>query len=433
MVSFNPLFQRDFFNGMQGARNGAGHQCQGRGQQQGVGGQTVTVESVQSTLTVAYERMQSVVQSRLQTVGETSTTTPAANDDQDYSSQAVADRIVGFIAKRLEQEKANGATDEELMSLYQQGLKGVEKGLREGRDIIADQGKFDGDVKSTFYDTVNKIADGLEQLGKQYFGDDFQNGTKPTVPTNPTNPTNPTTPTIPTTPTKPTKPSNPTTPTTGTGFKAGLTQMQMERSRSFEMEVVTKEGDKVKIMVNSGQAFAGQRVNYEDDANSIEGFEGTFSSYDNLSFSVEGDLNEEELAALNDLFGQVNDVADTFYGGDVEAAFDQAMEVGMDPEQLASFAVNMNQTETVAVRSTYVAVQNMTGPALANPYEDLFKSLGEFADQVKQSSDALANLENAPANMQSLFTDLLSRLHSGYGDEESHANDFSRFLEQINA
>lgn len=402
MLSFNPLTQRDFFSGPQAWRNGLGQHAHGRGPQPVVANQSVSVGSVQTTLTMAYEKMQSVVQSRLQTVGATAGTVPVANDDQDYSSQAVADRIVGFVADRLAQEKAKGASDEKLMDLYQQALQGAEKGLREGRDIIAGQGMFDGDVKSTFYDTVNKIADGLEQLGKTYFGD-----------------------AVPTTPTAP------TTPTTGTGFQASLSQVQMERTRSFEMEVVTQEGDRVKILVNSGQSLSAQQVNYADDNTEIDGFEAEFSSFDNLSFTVEGDLNEAELASLNDLFGQVNDVAETFYGGNIEAAFNQAMDVGMDPEQLASFAVNMNQTETVAVRSAYASVQNMGGPARTNPFEDLFQRLGDFASQVQESNDAVASIESAIENLQSLYTDLLTRLHPGRGEDNGRGNDFQRFMNRL--
>ncbi|HEX4937337.1 MAG TPA: hypothetical protein VFX11_01595, partial [Candidatus Kapabacteria bacterium] len=156
-----------------------------------------------------------------------------------------------------------------------------------------------------------------------------------------------------------------------------------------------------------------------------------FSSFDNLSFTVEGDLNEAELASLNDLFGQVNDVAETFYGGNIEEAFNQAMDVGMDPEQLASFAVNMNQTEAVAVRSTYAAVQNMAGPARTNPFEDLFQRLGDFASQVQESSDVVAGIESAIENLQSLYTDLLTRLHPGRGEDNGRGNDFQRFMNRL--
>ncbi len=411
MPTLNPLSQRDFSAGLQPFRKGFGHQCRGSMPQTAPAAPTLSTETVQSSLAIAYEKMQTVLQSRLQTVGAPAATPAAENSEQDYSPQSVADRIVGFISDRLTQEKANGASDEELQALYQQALQGVEKGLRDGKDIIKAQGSFAGEVKDTFYETVNLIADGLEELGESLFGE-IPDAETPDAET-------------PTTP----------APTTGSGFEASLTQMAMERSRSFEMEVTTQEGDKVKILVNSGQSFSGQQVNYADGSTSIDGFEASFSSFDNLSFSVEGDLNEEELAALNDLFGQVNDVAETFYGGNIEQAFDQAMTVGMDPEQLASFAVNMNQTETVAVRNTYVSVQNMAGPVRSNPYEDLFQRLGDFAKQVKQSAEAVDSIASSLDNIKSLYADLLGRLHPGRGNDEGRradrGNDFQRFMNRL--
>lgn len=399
MLAFKPLFQRDFFSGAQAFQRPGMEKFRGPAERQAP---TVNVNvSVESTLARAYDRMQAAVQSRFPAVAEPGTAASAPNTDtQDYSPQAVADRIVGFIADRLAQEKAGGASQERLQELYQQALKGVEQGLREGRDIIQDQGLFSGDTKDTFYQTVNRVADGLEQLGEELFGTDID---------------------VPSTP----------TPTVASGFEASRSQVQIERSRSFEMEVVTQEGDRVKIMVNSGQSFASDQLRYQDANTSINGFEASFSSYDNLAFSVEGDLNESELAALNDLFSQVNNVAETFYGGNVEQAFNQAMDVGMDAEQLASFAVNINQSESVAVRETYVAVQNMAGPARENPYQNLFERLGKFAERVQQGADALLSRPGRPANMQSLYADLIGRLPSDQGRARGNGDAFQRFANRL--
>jgi hypothetical protein len=83
----------------------------------------------------------------------------------------------------------------------------------------------------------------------------------------------------------------------------------------------------------------------------------------------------------------------------------------------------------------------MAGPLQHNPFADMFQRLGEFASQVKQSADQLAALENAPSNLQSLYTDLLARLHPdhgrGHGNGQGNAqgndrgNDFQRFLQRL--
>lgn len=397
MLAFKPLFQRDFSGGMPAwQRSGMPTRCS-PGQD---GTLNVSMQSVQATLTMAYERMQAAVQGRFPPVNAASAPADTGAADNDYSPQAVADRIVGFVADRLAQEKANGASQERLQSLYQQGLKGIEQGLREGRDIIAGQGMFSGATKDTFYETVNLIADGMQALGEELFGIDFN------------------------------KPMQRPVTNIG-GFQANRTQVMLESSRSFEMEVVTREGDRVKILVNAGQSVSSDQFRYQDGNTRIDAFEINMSSFDNLSFSVEGDLNESELAALNELFSQVNAVAETFYGGDVEQAFNQAMTVGMNPEQLASFAVNMNQSDTIVVRDTYVAVQNMAGPARLNPYQDMFARLGDFAKQANQGASKLAAIPQAPSNWQSLYADLIGRLHSDRGQSRGYGDAFQRFANRL--
>ena len=398
MLAFKPLFQRDFSGGMPAYRRPSMEDSRGPVGQQST---SVSMESIQSTLTLAYQRMQATVQGRFPAVSETAAPADTSVAANDYSPEAVADRILSFITDRLEQEKANGASPERLKSLYQQALKGVEQGLREGRDIIQAEGLFSGDTKDTFYQTVNLIADGLQELGEELFGVDLE------------------------------EPPVEEGGEVGGGFELGSSQVMLESSRSFEMEVVTQEGDRVKILVNSGQSFSSDQMRFQNGGTSIDAFEVNYSSFDDLSFTVEGDLNEEELAALNDLFSQVNDVAETFYGGDVELAFDQAMSVGMDPEQLASFAVNMNQSETIAVRDTYVAVQNMAGPARVNPYQDMFARLGDFASQANAGADTIAANPQAPSNWQSLYADLIGRLHSGYGRPEGNGDAFQRFANRL--
>jgi len=275
---------------------------------------------------------------------------------------------------------------------------------------------FSGDTRDTYFDTVNRIADGLQALGEALFGSDLD-VPDATVPDAGTPTGDEPTPNVP-------------APAPGS-FEARSTDVQFERSRSFQMEVVTQEGDRVTIQVNSGQSFSSNQFSYSSDEAIIDSFEADFSSFDNLSFSVEGDLNESELAALNDLFSQVNDVAATFYGGDVEQAFNQAMDVGMDPEQLASFAVNINQAESISVRDTYVSVQNMAGAPQGNPYQDMFQLLGNFADKTRSSSGALASHPQAPSNLHSMYADLIGRLHSGHGRQHGHGDAFQRFANRL--
>ena len=433
MLSFNPLFQRDFSPAWAGWRR-HGNSAESGPRADSAQSTQVAADNVQTVLSAAYQKIQVTVQSRFEPVNAGTDAAPAQPDAQDFSPQAVADRILGFITDRLAQAKADGASDEKIQSLYQQALKGVEQGLREGKNIIQSQNAFSGDVKDNFYSTVNLLADGLQALGEKLFGQSLDQGAATdsgtavdagagTVPAAGDAASTDTS--------SGTSSTNGGTAVSGSGFNAGLTQIQADSSRSFQLEVVTNEGDKVKIQVQSGQSLSAQQVSYNDANTSVSGFSASLSRYNSFSFSVVGDLNANELASLNDLFSQVNDVAATFYSGDVQQAFDQELQVGADPEQLASFAVNINQSQSVAVRNTYVAVQNQDGQAAPNPFQDLYQQLGNFADQLKQAGADLAGQDGAPANTKSLLSDLVGRLHSDHGKHNGNGHAFQRFANRV--
>ncbi|RLT93500.1 MAG: hypothetical protein D9N14_18550 [Ketobacter sp.] len=311
---------------------------------------------------------------------------------------------MGFIRERLESERANGASEEEIQALYQQAVKGVEQGLREAKGIIQEQGLFAGAVKDNFYATVTGLADGLEALGEELFGVDLETAADTAGPA-------------------------PTTAAPGLGYRS--TEVAFQRDRSFDLEVITQDGDKVTLHVSSGQSGYANQYRLAGDGVLVEGLEAGYTQYDNVAFSVEGELDEGELSALRDLFAQVNSVAETFYAGDVEMAFDQAMNVGMDSEELAAFAVDIQQSKAVAVRDTYVAIDNMMGAPRQNGFADVLPRLGGFAKQVEQAGQQVQGLDSGRLEAPQLLRELIARLHSDADTGQGYGEGFRRFIEAL--
>ena len=340
---------------------------------------------------------------------------PAASDtgfaSDDFSPEAVTDRIMGFIESRIEAERANGASDEELQSMFGQAMKGLEQGLREAKEVISALDMFDGEVKGTFFETVSLLDERMNGLENALF--DSGSSGEATAGTAPEN------------------------VSSSAGERDSVKALDVERAFSsipkgnerytaqsnalffsqdnqFDMEVVTQDGDKVTVHVGAGESLDFRSGSQVTPRGSVSGFELTQSSYYEISFSVEGDLDEGELAALNDLFTQVNDIADSFYSGNVGEAFEQALAVGYDSEELAAFAVNMTHSEVVAVAQTYREVaeteQGRSEESGSNPLQSIMDRLSEFAAQVLASHDVLFDNPNKPSNQQSLFSDLLSEM-----------------------
>ena len=405
MYASNPLLKNNFhgtdygFPGRRyGAGHGMGHGMRHCGHQAAPGqvqqyAQSDTLQ-IERTLAVAYEKLQ-VTATQTVPGADSPTNVPA---DTDFSPQAVTDRVLGFIQDRLEAERANGASEEEIQALYQQAVKGVEQGLREAKDIIQAQGLFSGEVQENFYATVTKLADGLEAMGESLFGVELD------------------------------VPSENTSPSSVQGLEYQATELAFQRARTFDLEVTTRDGDTVTLHVSSGQSGYAKQNYLQTDGLSVSALDAGFSSYDNVAFSVEGELDEGELAALQDLFAQVNSVAETFYSGDVELAFDQAMNVGMDSEELAAFAVDLRQSQAVAVRDTYVAINNMAGSNRLNPFADVMPRLGDFAKGVQDAADNVQTIDSGRLEAPDLLRELISRLHSDADSGQGFGEQFKQFI-----
>jgi len=324
-------------------------------------------------------------------VSETNTTapvTPPASDD--FSPAKVTDRILSFIEQRLAQEKANGASDEVLQQRLQQGMEGVRKGMQEAREELESRGMFNGKVRDDYFETFGRVQQGLDGIAERL------SGTSATTPTE-----------VPPSGNVVTGPVE----VVATGTQWSASSVAVSASREFAMEVTTREGDVVKINVSSARDFAALVANFENEDVSAEGFDATLSGEDNFSFTVEGELDEGEMSALTDLFAQVNDIAETFYGGDVEAAFEQAMAVGYDQNELAGFAANMTQTQTVAVTQAYVGVAQAGGGDVGQG--SLLAPLVDFARHVRAAEQTLMSSLESLVNGNDLFRQLLGQLPSG--------------------
>lgn len=147
-----------------------------------------------------------------------------------------------------------------------------------------------------------------------------------------------------------------------------------------------------------------------------------------LSFSVKGELDEDELKAIGDLVSDASELADEFFNGDVESAFNQALEIGFDAKELTGFALNLSRTEKVEVVQAYEYVSHYNdevsggdNPAQAvKPVSQYLEKMLDVIEQSKQKledSSAYENMLNGIVNQvrDVQATDLISainRIHS---------------------
>jgi len=303
-------------------------------------------------------------------------------DANDYSPEKVASRISDFVSQGLAQARSRGASDADLDRMYNAALSGIEKGFQEATEILEDLNMLTPEISATIDETKDLTFEALAGLA----------------------------------------PSNETASTRQTSISAAE---RYSKAESFSLDVMTREGDKVSIRFNSEASQTASLGAYSDGNSSALSFGLERSASSSYSFSVEGDLNEEELDALTEMIQDLNVIADDFYSGDVQDAFAKATEFEMDKSQFMNLNVTMTQSTSYSAVAAYEQVQQ-----LDNPLGEGGRHLGQLVNNLDNlvANPALGFLEDS-----SLFgADLLDTLiHQDVrykdSDEESQSRLDSNF------
>lgn len=115
------------------------------------------------------------------------------------------------------------------------------------------------------------------------------------------------------------------------------------RKDKANLDIATQEGDRVQIRFRSREGFVSQTA-----TGATGGDRNVYAfSSGRIEISVDGELNEEELAAIGELVGKVESLANEFFAGDVQKAFESAAALGFDSTQIAGFALKLSTRETL--------------------------------------------------------------------------------------
>lgn len=279
---------------------------------------------------------------------------PVADVSKSFDVDAVVNAVMEHVNKALDKAAMKGASQDELNGMLDQARAGVNKGFSQAREALDKLGKLDDPLAEKIDSAESKINDGLDKLDKKL--------------------------------------NQPQTSSGGVLASAG---QSYAKRNDFAFSVTTKEGDVVKI---SAMGLYQQKVemqSYQDDEKSLFAANSSELSRNGYSFSVQGDINDDEMQALQTLFSQVNDVADTFYKGDLNTAFNKALELGFDGEQIASFSLDLRQTEVISQYQQVAAVPKLP-KGLSGPLQD-------YAQRLKDS----VQTANAFQNPFALVRDML--------------------------
>lgn len=306
-------------------------------------------------------------------------------DAENFTPDKVAGRIGDFVAKGLDAARARGASDERLQQMYDAAVQGVEKGFREARDILDNLNMLNGGIADQV-DKTEKLT--FEALAKIAPVD--REATAQAV--------------------------------------IGVA----ERYRSAEamsLLVKTQDGDEITIDFSRSQSYdATFGAGADSDGHAASWMDVSRSESSQYLFSVEGELDEGEIDALQQMIRDISGVANEFFNGDVQKAFEQSTEISFDAGELQSMELDMNYSRSRAQAGTYEQVGSLTQPVdkpglrLGQLMKDLAESagapsLGFLQSQAQTGRDLMSGLvkqdlrfTEAPHKLQDRYHNNLKQL-----------------------
>lgn len=175
-------------------------------------------------------------------------------------------------------------------------------------------------------------------------------------------------------------------------------------AENFSLTLKTREGDNVTINFSNQASFQASLASTKNPNSnaaivSLQTVSLQTSSSSSFRFSVEGNLNEDEQTAINSLVKELSSIADKFFSGDVQAAFNSAADLKLDGSQLASLDFRLSQNQSYSRTATYESIQQLSAPAQATKAlqplrEGLQEQIGNAQQVIQDASDITRSLLN---------------------------------------
>ncbi|MCP3850410.1 MAG: hypothetical protein GY694_09260 [Gammaproteobacteria bacterium] len=302
---------------------------------------------------------------------------------EDFTPEKVSDRILGFVSGRILSEDDS----DEQKEMMAQARKGIEQGFAEAREILESLSVLNGKVKEDIDTTYDLIQKGLQRLENEVNG-------------------------------IPNEEDSAEQDESAVAIKAASSEHAFSRNESTKVEITTNDGDKILIELFKNQNAQSQQHYAQDENGSSFSQSRSISASAGISYEVQGELDEDEQKAIDDLLKDVAKVSDHFFSGNTQQAFKKAMDMSFDSEELTRISLDMSYQEMRSVAiSTYGAVQKpqQDGMDEHHPEQAGLSEMRDFInhlDQVFQHPFVMKDFLNPEQGVGDLLKGMNQMLHS---------------------
>lgn len=373
-----------------------------------------------------------------------------------FDFEEVAKNVLKFVGAALKGAKQNGADDAELSKLFEQASSGVLKGIKLAEKDLA--GFMNDEIRNGIDESKKLIEGGVQKL-KQ---DLLEN-----------------------------KPAKEPETATNSVQSVSITNVAVEQQQSGELYIKTKDGDEVRLSFEDVRQFelnqqivvqnsvattepevpdkqlkadSSNKSNGEeselvpvktavDSVNEVAAEESAekqdinlsgntniqaveqksiYHQSNSLSFSVSGELDDEELKAIGQLVADANDLADEFFNGDIQEAYNQALKIGFDDQELVGFALQLNKVENTQVIKAYETISHFDKDNQDSESVKAAKPVAHYLDKMLGVvQESKLKLEDGQS-YENLINGLINRMGEVHTPDLIHAiNRFHTFNQKL--
>jgi len=375
---------------------------------------------------------------------------PAPNAEQSEASlfdfEKIAKNVLKFVGGAIKNAQNKGADQDKLNDMFEQASSGVLKGIKLAEQDLA--GFLNEEITNGINQSKTLIENGIAKLKHNISNEQALDSDNPKR------------------------------------SMVNSTRLSHDKQESGELSIRTRDGDTVNITFedleqfefsqrqvqhfSEGTGAKNKAVDLEplqSNPNSsaaaqtatpnTEAVEGTdenvkemqplkssiksieqniiFYQENTFSFSVNGELDEDELKAIGRLIADTNELAEEFFNGDIETAFSQALELGFDEQELSSFALQLTKIENTAIIKAYETVSRFDSDSVDSDPAKAVKPIADYLDKLLNVLDGSILLLEDSKSYENVVNELINKLGEDVATPDliTAINRFNKFNQRL--
>jgi len=371
---------------------------------------------------------------------------PKESEASLFDFEEIAKNVLNFVGGAIKNAQNRGVEDSELNKLFEQASSGVLKGIKLAEQDLA--GFLNEEIANGISKSKSLIEDGIANLKRNIFNPETVDLEKPTQ------------------------------------SVANSTRVTYEKQESGELNIRTRDGDTVNIVFDDLRKIevtqqqprqptqdpddktpVSKQVERNNSSTSTGAIEtavpvtdtaqnsevvlepaeepksspqaieqnAIFYQDNSFSFSVKGNLDEDELKAIGQLVADANELTEEFFNGDIETAFNQALELGFDEQELSGFALQLTKVENTAVIKAYETVSRFDGDSEDSSPAKAVKPVADYLDKLLNVLDGSRLRLEDNKSYENVINELINKLGEDVATPDliSAINRFNEFNQRL--